>query len=83
MKSLTKNDKTFFINHLYKGAAVSGFTSVFLSTIERRFNLNSFQVSFISVGYDVASIFSLIPISYFGGKGHKPKWIAGGTLLMG
>jgi solute carrier organic anion transporter family, member 4A len=61
---------------------VNGFVSVVISTIEKRFNLSSRQSGFIASGYDIASVLCLIPISYFGGIGHKPRWIAGGIILL-
>jgi organic anion transporter 4A len=62
---------------------VNGFVSVVISTIERRFDLASTESGFIASGYDIASVLCLIPVSYFGGTGHKPRWIACGLLLLG
>jgi len=61
---------------------VNGFVSVVISTIERRFELSSKQSGFVASGYDIASVLCLIPVSYIGGRGHKPRWIAGGVLLL-
>ena len=62
---------------------VNGFVSVVISTIERRFELSSKQSGFVASGYDIASVLCLIPVSYIGGRGHKPRWIAAGVLLLG
>jgi len=61
---------------------INGFVSVVISTIERRFELSSKQSGFVASGYDIASVLCLIPVSYIGGRGHKPRWIAGGVLLL-
>lgn len=61
---------------------VNGFVSVVISTIERRFDLTSTQSGFIASGYDIASVLCLIPVSYFGGNGNKPRWIVGGIFLL-
>ena len=61
---------------------VNGFVSVVISTIERRFELSSKQSGFVASGYDIASVLCLIPVSYIGGRGHKPRWIAAGVLLL-
>jgi len=61
---------------------VNGFVSVVISTIERRFDLSSKQSGFVASGYDIASVLCLIPVSYIGGRGHKPRWIAAGVLLL-
>lgn len=36
-------------------------------------------------GYDIASFFCLIPVSYFGGRvgASKPKWVGWGIVIMG
>lgn len=36
-------------------------------------------------GYDIASFFCLIPVSYFGGRvgASKPKWVGWGVVIMG
>lgn len=61
---------------------VNGFVSVVISTIEKRFDLTSTQSGFIASGYDIASVLCLIPVSYFGGNGNKPRWIVGGIFLL-
>lgn len=61
---------------------VNGFVSVVISTIERRFDLTSTQTGFVASGYDIASVLCLIPISYFGGNGNKPRWIVCGIFLL-
>jgi len=61
---------------------VNGFVSVVISTIERRFELSSKQSGFVASGYDIASVLCLIPVSYIGGRGHKPRWIAAGAVLL-
>ena len=65
-----------------QGMVINGFVSVVISTIERRFELSSKQSGFVASGYDIASVLCLIPVSYIGGRGHKPRWIAGGVLLL-
>lgn len=37
------------------------------------------------IGYDIASFFCLIPVSYFGGRvgASKPKWVGWGIVIMG
>lgn len=61
---------------------INGFVSVVISTIEKRFDLASRESGFIASGYDIASVICLIPVSYFGGVGHRPRWIAAGVLLL-
>ncbi|XP_070496427.1 solute carrier organic anion transporter family member 4A1 isoform X3 [Chironomus tepperi] len=68
-----------------QGIVVNGFINVVISTIERRFGLQSRETGFIASGYDVASFFCLIPVSYFGGRigSSKLKWVGYGVIIMG
>lgn len=104
------------------GLVVNGFINVVITTIERRFGLQSRKTGFIAsgekyyatldslspylidnlmtcdpasyfykpkfvflLGYDIASFFCLIPVSYFGGRvgASKPKWVGWGVVIMG
>uniref|UniRef100_A0A1X7UB28 Solute carrier organic anion transporter family member n=1 Tax=Amphimedon queenslandica TaxID=400682 RepID=A0A1X7UB28_AMPQE len=65
-----------------QGAIVSGFTSVVLSTIQNRYNFSSVAAGFVAISYDITLTVSVIFVSYFGGKSHKPRWIGISTLLM-
>ena len=53
------------------GFAVNGITNVIISTLERRYNLPSTKSSFISNSYDFGAGFFVLPITYFGAKGHQ------------
>lgn len=64
---------------------MNGFVNVVITTIEKRFGLNSFQTGLIAGGYDIASFLCLVPVTYLGGRVHasKPKWVGVGVLVMG
>ena len=62
---------------------VNGFIGVVITTIERRFDLASTESGIIASSYDVASVLLLIPVSYFGGMGRKPRWLAFGISIVG
>lgn len=64
---------------------MNGLINVSISTIERRFGLQSSLMGWVSSGYDIASFFVLIPLTYFGGRASasKPRWIGWGVVLMG
>ena len=61
----------------------SGFTSVVLSTIEKRYNLSSTAAGMIAVTFDISVVFSVLFISYFGGRSHKPRWLGVGLIIQG
>lgn len=54
-----------------------------LSSIQRRYNLSSTQSGLVVSVFDMAVIVSVAFISYFGGKGHKPRWLGIGLLVQG
>ena len=62
---------------------VNGFVSVIISSVERRFSLRSSDSGLIASSYDIASTICLIPVTYFGGIGSKPRWLGLGIVLMG
>ena len=61
----------------------AGFSSVILSTIERRYQFSSTAAGLISSTYDMAVLVSVVFISYFGGKGHKPRWLGISLIIQG
>ena len=52
-----------------------------LSTLERRYGLSSTATGSIASTFDVAVLVSVVFISYFGGRGHKPRWL-GASLIV-
>lgn len=68
-----------------QGMCINGLVNVVITSIERRFGLQSAQSGIIASSYDIGSLIIMIPVSYMGGRGSssKPRWIAGGLLCMG
>ncbi|KAL5014867.1 hypothetical protein ScPMuIL_009137 [Solemya velum] len=66
-----------------QGMVVNGFVNVNISSLERRFSLSSTESGLIASCYDIASVLCLIPISYFGGLGSKPRYLGIGIFIMG
>lgn len=68
-----------------QGLCINGLVNVVITSIERRFGLQSTQSGIIASSYDIGSLIIMIPVSYLGGKAaaSKPRWIAGGMLCMG
>lgn len=62
---------------------VNGFVNVVISNIERRYDLSSTESGTIASCYDIASVLCLIPVSYFGGLGIKPRYLGIGVFVMG
>ncbi|XP_033727164.1 solute carrier organic anion transporter family member 4A1-like [Pecten maximus] len=70
---------TCFIQNM----ATSGFVNVIISSIERRYDLTSAESGLVASSYDISSVILLLPVSYFGGLGSKPRYIGIGCLLFG
>ncbi|XP_033726916.1 solute carrier organic anion transporter family member 4A1-like [Pecten maximus] len=66
-----------------QGMIVGGFTSVIISSVERRFQLSSTESGLISSFYDIASVLCLMPVSYFGGMGVKSRYLGVGMFTIG
>lgn len=66
-----------------QGMTVNGFINTVITSIERRYDLHSYQSGLIASAYDVAACLCLTFVSYFGGNGHKPRWLGRGVLVMG
>ena len=54
-----------------------------LSTIERRYGFPSVWVGIIASVFDMSVLVSVLFISYFGGRGHKPRWLGVSLIIQG
>ena len=72
-----------YSNHDFISYKHAGFSSVILSTIERRYQFSSTAAGLISSTHDIAVLVSVVFISYFGGKGHKPRWLGISLIIQG
>uniref|UniRef100_A0A8D8WWD8 Solute carrier organic anion transporter family member n=1 Tax=Cacopsylla melanoneura TaxID=428564 RepID=A0A8D8WWD8_9HEMI len=54
-----------------------------LSTMEKQYKISSRTSGILSSAWDVGTLGSFLLISYFGGKGHKTRWVAVGSVVMG
>lgn len=53
-----------------------------ITTIEKRFKIPSKNTGIISVGNDISQMFVSAALSYYAGKGHRPRWIGFGLLTI-
>lgn len=66
-----------------QGMTVNGFVNTVVTSIERRYDLHSYESGLVASTYDLASCLCLAFVGYFGGRGHKPRWLGWGVLTMG
>ncbi|XP_055331103.1 solute carrier organic anion transporter family member 4C1-like [Paramacrobiotus metropolitanus] len=83
---LCNNIKVFLIVYvclgIFKGTVISYFGAV-LPSMERRFGFKSTSIGIAKAMRDVSEICVALLIGHFGGAGHRPRWIAGGSFLVG
>lgn len=53
-----------------------------ITTIEKRFKVPSKNVGFIATGNDITGLMLSPFIAYYGGKGHRPRWIGIGIITI-
>lgn len=53
-----------------------------LTTLERRFNLQSADVGVIASSFEIGNLALILFVSYFGAKGHRPRLIGCGGIVM-
>ncbi|XP_076371446.1 solute carrier organic anion transporter family member 74D-like [Tachypleus tridentatus] len=82
---LFANKKTFVaifcLTSVLQGMYSTYFVSV-LTTIEKLYRVESKTTGIILSATEIGQIGGAFFLTYYGGKGHRPKWIAFGTLLF-
>ncbi|XP_065406321.1 solute carrier organic anion transporter family member 4C1 isoform X1 [Chrysemys picta bellii] len=68
---------------VFQGIVVNGLVNVSISTIEKRFELNSSLTGVISASYDIAFCVLSLFVAFFGERGHKPRWLAFSSFMIG
>ncbi|XP_076801719.1 solute carrier organic anion transporter family member 4C1-like [Clavelina lepadiformis] len=68
---------------IVQGMLVNGFVNVSISTLEKRFGLNSSETGVVSTGYDIAFCVLTMFVTYFGARSHRPRMVAIGSFIMG
>ncbi|XP_051170811.1 solute carrier organic anion transporter family member 74D [Leptopilina boulardi] len=63
------------------GASYAYFNGT-ITTIEKRFKIPSKTTGIITVGNDISQLFVSVVLSYYAGKGHRPRWIAIGIYTV-
>ncbi|NXM20502.1 SO4C1 protein, partial [Ploceus nigricollis] len=68
---------------IFQGIVVNGLINISISTIEKRYELNSSLTGLMSASYDIAFCLLSLFVSYFGERGHKPRWLAFSAFMLG
>lgn len=73
----------FSLLAIMQGTIVNGLVNVSISTIERRFQLNSSLTGLVASSYDIAFCVLSLFVSFYGQRGHKPRWLAFSAFTIG
>ncbi|KAK9889161.1 hypothetical protein WA026_004442, partial [Henosepilachna vigintioctopunctata] len=71
----------FCISWVLQGMFHTYFVSA-ITTIEKLFQIQSKVTGMIMSATEIGQIGSSLLLTYYGGQGHRPKWIAGGMVLF-
>lgn len=63
--------------------SMNGVMMVVLPTLERRYQIKSYESGMILSSNDVASCLAMLPVSFLATQRHKPRFIAYGIATMG
>uniref|UniRef100_A0A8C0AUS5 Kazal-like domain-containing protein n=1 Tax=Buteo japonicus TaxID=224669 RepID=A0A8C0AUS5_9AVES len=74
---------TNYLLFFFVGIVVNGLINISISTIEKRYELNSSLTGLISASYDIAFCVLSLFVSFFGERGHKPQWLAFSAFMLG
>ncbi|XP_055995112.1 solute carrier organic anion transporter family member 4C1 [Sorex fumeus] len=68
---------------LTQGIVVNGLVNISISTIEKRYELKSSLTGLISSSYDISFCLLSLFVSFFGERGHKPRWLSFASFMIG
>ena len=71
----------FSLTSILQGMYYTYFVSV-LTTIEKLYQIQSKTTGIIMSATEVGQIGGALLLTYYGGQGHRPKWIAGGMIIF-
>ncbi|KAL7306068.1 hypothetical protein TKK_0001527 [Trichogramma kaykai] len=71
----------FCLTWVLQGMYFTYFVSV-ITTIEKLFQIQSKTTGLIMSATEIGQIGSSLLLTYYGGQGHRPKWIAWGMILF-
>ncbi|XP_065358800.1 solute carrier organic anion transporter family member 74D [Calliphora vicina] len=71
----------FLVAYILQGMYMTYFVSV-ITTIEKLFQIKSKTTGFLLSASEMGQISTAMLLTYFAGRGHRPRWIACGMVLF-
>lgn len=64
------------------GMLVNGIFNVIITTLERRFRLQSSQTGLIAVSYDIGYWIVCLFVTFYANRGHRPRILGVGSIFL-
>ena len=66
----------------FQSLVASGYTASVATSIEQRYSLKATEIGAIVASCDIGSLSTVVFVSWLGGSGNRPRWVAMGGILV-
>ena len=66
----------------FQSLVASGYTAAVATSIEQRYSLRSTEIGAIVASCDIGSLSTVVFVSWLGGTGNRPRWVAMGGIFV-
>lgn len=66
----------------FQSLVASGYTAAVATSIEQRYSFTATEIGAIVASCDIGSLSTVVFVSWLGGTGNRPRWVAVGGLFV-